>query len=324
MSVSLVITPKSAEAGILSFVTDLLVGEVNAETESSFNSQNMALLQAAVSLDPNPSKGGGDITVVGGAALLPESSPTGTLADMDKDVGQSSTQISVYVVRKGDTLSGIARMFGVSVNTVIWGNDLRNSIIREGQTLIILPVTGVRHIVKAGDTLKSVTKKYKGDLGEILDYNNLSEDTVLLSGDVIIIPDGEVPFSSYVSNTPRGTSGPSYEGYYMRPVIGGRKTQSFHGYNGVDLAVSYGSPIYSAAEGTVIINRNSGWNGGYGKYIVISHPNGTQTLYAHNSDNIVFEGAYIVRGQVIGYVGSSGKSTGPHLHFEVRGARNPF
>ena len=110
----------------------------------------------------------------------------------------------------------------------------------------------------------------------------------------------------------------------MRPIIGGRRTQGLHGYNGVDLGVSYGSPIYAAAPGTVIISRNGGWNGGYGKYIVVSHPNGTQTLYAHNSDNVVFAGANVIRGQVIGFVGSTGKSTGPHLHFEVRGARNPF
>ena len=316
--------PHLAEAGFFSSISELLIGEANAGAESSLNSQNMALLQAVLSSDPNPSKGGGDITVVGGTALLPESGPTGTLADLDKDSNPLSTQISVYVVRQGDTLSGIARMYGVSVNTIIWGNDLRNSIIREGQTLIILPVTGVRHVVKSGDTLKSIAKKYKGDLGEILDYNNLPEDAALTVGEVIIVPDGEVAYSNYVSNTPRGTGGPSLEGYYMRPIIGGRRTQGLHGYNGVDLGVSYGSPIYAAAPGTVIISRNGGWNGGYGKYIVVSHPNGTQTLYAHNSDNVVFAGANVIRGQVIGFVGSTGKSTGPHLHFEVRGARNPF
>ncbi|PIQ67135.1 MAG: hypothetical protein COV95_00370, partial [Candidatus Zambryskibacteria bacterium CG11_big_fil_rev_8_21_14_0_20_40_24] len=115
----------------------------------------------------------------------------------------------------------------------------------------------------------------------------------------------------------------SYDGYYIKPV-NGRRTQGIHGYNAVDLGAPAGSPIFAAAPGVVIISRNSGWNGGYGRYIVIRHDNGTQTLYAHNSENIVYEGTSVVQGQVVGYVGSSGKSTGPHVHFEIRGAKNPF
>jgi murein DD-endopeptidase MepM/ murein hydrolase activator NlpD len=92
----------------------------------------------------------------------------------------------------------------------------------------------------------------------------------------------------------------------------------------VDLAAPIGTPIMASAEGDVIISKNYGWNGGYGEYVVISHPNGTQTLYAHMSSNLAYQGMHVYKGQVIGFVGSTGKSTGSHLHFEVRGAKNPF
>ncbi|MBI3075361.1 MAG: M23 family metallopeptidase, partial [Parcubacteria group bacterium] len=107
-------------------------------------------------------------------------------------------------------------------------------------------------------------------------------------------------------------------------VSGGRKTQGLHGFNGVDIGAPYGTPVYAAAAGTVIVSRPSGWNGGYGQYVVISHSNGTQTLYSHMGSIVASEGAYLEQGQILGYVGSTGRSTGPHLHFEVRGARNPF
>ena len=102
------------------------------------------------------------------------------------------------------------------------------------------------------------------------------------------------------------------------------KTQGLHGYNGIDLAAPTGTPVLASASGDVIVSRGYGWNGGYGNYIVIKHPNGTQTLYAHLNEVIVSSSWHVVQGQIIGYVGATGKSTGPHLHFEVRGAKNPF
>jgi murein DD-endopeptidase MepM/ murein hydrolase activator NlpD len=315
-----------AHASVFSFVAELFEREANAQVISSspFNSQTMPLLYAALHVDPDPSKGGGDIMVVGGSALLSESGPSGTEADIKNQ--PPSDRISIYVVREGDSLSQIAEMFNVTVNTIIWANDIsRGSLIQVGQTLVILPISGVRHTVEKGDTLKSIAKKYKGDLEEILQYNGLTEDAVLSVGDVVIIPDGEVVVPVYTpSYSGKSGGSSSYSGYYLRPISGGIKTQGIHGYNGVDLATYYGAPILAAASGQVIVSKSYGWNGGYGLYIVIQHDNGTQTLYAHNSKNIVSQGEYVVRGQVIGYVGSSGRSTGAHVHFEVRGARNPF
>jgi len=293
------------------------------------NSQTANLLKSVLNLNPTAGQGGGDLTIVDKSALLPVVGPNGSLVDIESKT-PASDRISVYVVREGDSLSGIAKMFGVSVNTIIWANDItRGDLIKIGQELIILPVTGLKYIVKEKDTVASIAKKFKADADEIIDFNNLSLDGGLVVGDEIIIPDGDVgytPTLSYPSssNPYRGGSGPIYAGYYLKPVEGGRRTQGLHGYNAVDLASYCGAPVLAAASGDVIISRSYGWNGGYGNYVVISHLNGTQTLYAHLGQNIVSNGWHVVQGQVIGYEGSTGKSSGCHVHFEVRGARNPF
>lgn len=302
----------------------MLLVNITHASYSSLNSQNMSLLESDLALDPNWSRGGGEITVIDGRALEPEVGPLGTTRDLE-DL-PASDQISIYVVRQGDTLSEIAEMFRVSVNTIIWANDLRRATdIKEDQVLVILPITGLRHSVLKGETLQSIAKKYHGDLEEIIRFNGLETDAALAVGTVIIIPDGEISAPPYAGR-PRFVrgGGPEYVGYYLRPIRGGVKTQGLHGYNGVDLATAAGEPIYAAASGRVIVSRQSGWNGGYGNYLVIEHANGTQTLYAHNQSNIVSVGQRVVEGQIVGYVGSTGKSTGPHVHFEVRGAKNPF
>jgi LysM repeat protein len=315
--------PLFAHAKIVSIVQNFFGGEKEHLEENSFpNSQKMTLLRAAVS--PDPSVGGGDINIVSGSALLSEGgSPSGDGAGLLRGSGQ----ISVYVVREGDSLSQIAQMFDVSVNTIRWGNDIKGSSISPGQTLVILPISGIEHTVKSGDTLDKITKSYKGDLDEVLAYNNLSLDSELSIGDKVIIPNGVVgePSSSSSNSRPKSSSSQitSTGGYYLKPVAG-RRSQGLHGYNGIDIAAPTGTPVVAAASGVVKVSRGSGWNGGYGSYIVISHPNGTQTLYAHNSQNIVSPGQQVSKGEVIGYVGATGRATGPHVHFEVRGASNPF
>ncbi len=326
---SLISVPGSVNAGVFSSFLSVFSqsrGEVLENIEQSQNSQNMALLRAAVNPNPDPAKGGGDITIVGEKALLAETGPSGTIANVS-DHKPTSGQIALYVVRKGDTLSEIATMFGVTVNTIMWANGTEKATsIQPGETLVILPISGIRHTVKKGETLAGITKKYKGDISEVLEYNGLSKGATLAVGDIITIPDGEIAATRSVTSTTstyRG-GGPSYSGYYTNPLPGGVKTQGIHGYNGVDIGAPYGTPIVAAASGTVIISKDYGWNGGYGHYIVIRHDNGTQTLYSHNSSNIVEAGQSVVQGQVIGYVGSTGRSTGNHVHFEIRGAKNPF
>jgi LysM repeat protein len=283
------------------------------------NSQTMDLLEGYLNINP-VGTGGGTLAIVDRTAL----SSTDDMS-VFVDLGRSGTgEISVYTVREGDTLSGIAEMYGVSVNTIIWANDMKTRTIRVSQELIILPISGVRHTVKRGDTLQSLAKQYKADLDEILSYNNLTTDAKIVVGDVIIIPDGVMAATSQTSVARPSSQTTVSSGYYMRPIAGGRKSQGIHGYNGVDIAAPVGTPIVASAAGKVIIARPSGYNGGYGLYVVISHANGTQTLYAHMSRVNVTVGQTVSQGQVIGAVGNTGRSTGPHIHFEIRGARNPF
>ncbi|MEA1929561.1 MAG: M23 family metallopeptidase [Patescibacteria group bacterium] len=287
------------------------------------NSQTLGL--APNSPNPATAIGGSEITITGGA-LLPDSGVIGTMADVEDK--PKSDQISLYVVREGDSLSQIAEMFSVSVNTIAWANDFeRGATIRPGQMLLILPVSGIRHTVAEGETVRSIAKKYQGDAEEIIQFNGLDAEGILAKGDVVTIPGGAhsvAPSSKKVYAEVRGSNGPSYAGYYIRPIVGGVRSQGLHGHNAIDLAAPAGTPIMAAASGQVIVSRSGGWNGGYGNYVVIRHDNDTQTLYAHNTSNTVGVGQRVVQGQVIGYMGSTGRSTGNHVHFEIRGAKNPF
>jgi murein DD-endopeptidase MepM/ murein hydrolase activator NlpD len=297
------------------------------QDESMLNSQNLPfLLQAATNIDPNREKSTGIAPIIANA-LVPDMAMADTYVGSDV----ASTQISSYVVREGDTLSEIAEMFSVSVNTIMWANDInRATSLRAGQTLIILPVTGIKYTIKGGDTIKGIAATYKADLNEILSYNDLTLNSTLVVGQTILIPDAEIQVSvptrtaSSGTNPAHDTNGPNYAGYYTRPVVGGTRTQGLHGYNGVDIAGPVGMPIYAAATGRVIASSVGGWNGGYGNLIIISHNNGTQTVYAHNSKNLVSLGDIVEQGQKIALMGATGKATGSHVHFEIRGAKNPF
>lgn len=333
--------PSLAKAGVLSDILALLNrGSQLSSGSAPDNVQTMELPKPALNINPSPARGGGEVQIVDDSALVPSEGPSGTIADIEKP---KNGTISRYVVRSGDTLSGIAKMFGVSSATILWANDLPSgSSLKIGQELVILPVTGLRYTVKQGDTLASIAKKFSGNEDEILNYNGLSG--TLAVGSEIIIPDGEIaaPAPKAVAKTtakakvsaklgaepahdvgPVGTA--AQDAYYIAPLTSYIETQGVHGYNAVDLAAPVGTPILASAAGDVIVARAGGWNGGYGSYVVIQHDNGSQTLYAHMSKVITYDGAHVQQGQVIGYVGSTGKSTGAHVHFEIRnGVRNPF
>lgn len=246
--------------------------------------------------------------------------------------------ISEYEVVSGDTVEQIAEKFNLTPETILWANDLKKtSLIHVGQKLVILPVSGISYTIKSGDTLSEISEKFHVAQSELTEFNNI-EDGKLLIGEVIIIPGGKILPTDVKNNSSSNNSKNSdkvvkndskqqntSKGYFSRPVIGGVRTQGIHGHNGVDIASSYGTPILSAADGRVsLVRGGDGWNGGYGNYVVVTHGNGTQTLYAHMSSIAVSQGQKVTKGQRVGAMGSTGQSTGVHLHFEVRGAKNPF
>ena len=166
----------------------------------------MSLLQPAYNLNPAPATGGGDVTVVDNSALVSMEGPAGTLADIVKPANGT---ISEYVVQPGDTLSGIAQLFGVSTGTILSANDLsRNAVLQPGEELVILPITGVQYTVKKGDTIESIAKAYGGDVTEIESENNV-DDSSLTVGMQILIPNGETP-----TITSSGSSGPAKSNSY--------------------------------------------------------------------------------------------------------------
>jgi LysM repeat protein len=320
----LVLLPLAASASLW----DWFASRASASEGASSDVRTIALLTGNHNPDPELARGGGDISIVDGTALAAETNPLSEEGFLTHN--NNADHISLYVVREGDTLSEIASMFGVTNNTIRWANDLgTKGTVHAGDKLVILPITGVKHVVKKGDTLASLSKRYKADKDEIAVFNGLEGDASLTVGLELIIPGGEVaPAPAKKGTAPAksyGGGGPAYAGYYMRPIKGGLRTQGIHGYNGVDLASSYGASVYASAAGEVIISRaDGGYNGGYGNYIVLRHDNGTQTLYAHLSENHVSVGQTVAQGEVIGAEGSTGRSTGTHLHFEIRGAANPF
>ncbi|MCA9354117.1 MAG: M23 family metallopeptidase [Candidatus Kaiserbacteria bacterium] len=326
MFLSLVIAvPLSVQAGFFSKLFGEPAEAAPAVTAPTVSASDVPLLAALQNPNPLGARGGAEILV--DENVLVSTGPVGEdeIAEQKNGMGE----IRVYTVREGDSLSQIAEMFGVTTNTIMWANDIsKASSIQPGDTLVILPIVGVRHVVKSGDTIGSIAKKYEGDVDEILSYNQLASAEELSVGDTLIIPGGAMhaaPVRASAASPVRVSGGGSASSAgFSHPVPGAVKTQGIHGYNAVDLAAGYGTPIRAAAAGEVIVSKSSGWNGGYGQYVVIRHANGAQTLYAHMMRNDVGVGAWVSQGEVIGGMGSTGKSTGTHLHFEVRGASNPF
>ncbi|MEN9920265.1 MAG: hypothetical protein RL538_158 [Candidatus Parcubacteria bacterium] len=326
-SLLVVAIPVSVHAGIFPdiFADESATSSAPIVLPAHDSPTDVPLLAAQQNPDPLAGRGGSDIVVDENA--LVSTGPIGE--DEIAAHGTNTGEISVYTVREGDSLSQVADMFGVTANTIMWANDIPKSTgIQPGDTLVILPIAGIRHIVKSGDSINSIAKKYEGDVDEILSFNQLATASELAVGDTLIIPGGTLHASpaktSGKTKSGGGSAGGSSSIGFSHPAPGSVKTQGIHGYNAVDLAGSTGSAIRAAAGGQVIVAKASGWNGGYGSYVVVKHNNGTQTLYAHLSSLSVGSGEYVEQGQTIGGMGNTGKSTGTHLHFEVRGGKNPF
>ena len=259
-------------------------------------------------------------------------SPSSVLSSSTQDP-ETSTQISekvrdkiiVYSVLEGDTVGTIAEKFGVSTDTILWQNNLNSKAsIKLGQVLEILPVTGISHKVSKGDTVYSIAKKYDTSPQAMVDfpYNTFVNDETfeLAIGQTIIVPDGVMPAAKTTSPRVRqitpdaGTVVAS--GTFVWPT-NGTISQSYSWFHkGIDIANRAAPNILAADSGKVVV---SGWidGYGYGNRVVIDHGNGYKTLYAHLSSIYVVAGQTVSRGSAIGKMGSTGRSTGTHLHFEV-------
>ena len=315
------------QAGFFEPVTSFFAEENQIEEQVGFKDTDVDGVLSRINSTTNLARGGGSVMVEDGVFIAAGAAGEDEIATSRLANGE----ISVYTVRPGDSMSQIAEMYGVTTNTILWANDIaRSTDIRPGDSLIILPIVGVQHTVQTGDTLSSIAKKYEGSEDEILVYNQLSSAGDLTVGERIMIPGGRVevqqaPVRTASAAQPTRVSGSvSSSGGFVHPAPGTVRTQGLHGFNAIDFGGPIGSPILAAAAGEVIVSRSSGWNGGYGNYVVIRHTNGVQTLYSHNNTNLVGVGEFVEAGQQIATMGNTGRSTGPHLHFEVRGARNPF
>jgi len=259
-------------------------------------------------------------TVTGDSAVV---SPI--LSPVEEELRQRD-KIVYYTVEQGDTISEIAEKFGITSNTILWENNLSAySVIRPGDKLTILPASGIRHKVVKGETLAQIAKKYSIEADEIIEYNKLASADDIKIGEQIMIPGGKKPyvaptytFRSLYQAPSVSTAKVVATGEMFWPTNCRRISQYFRWlHSGLDIACGYNKPIYAADSGQVI-KAQGGWNGGYGNIIIIDHGNGLQTLYGHLNKIYVKVGESVEKGSTIGAMGSTGRSTGAHLHFEVR------
>jgi murein DD-endopeptidase MepM/ murein hydrolase activator NlpD len=245
-------------------------------------------------------------------------------------------EVIIHRVGEGETLSSIAKTYGLTnIQTIAWENGLdKNTKLKQGQELKILPVDGVRHKVARGETIFTIAKKYGLDESEaqqIVDYpfNEFKNDETfeLTVGQYVMIPNGvkppdpadtnALPVTRYAAQLTPNAGAVTAAGTFVWPAAG-RITQGYSAYHhAIDIANRDGGPILAADSGKVVV---AGWidNTGYGNRVMIDHGNGFVTLYGHMSVIQVQVGQTVQRGNVIGQMGSTGRSTGTHLHFEIR------
>jgi murein DD-endopeptidase MepM/ murein hydrolase activator NlpD len=235
-------------------------------------------------------------------------------------------EVADYRVVEGDTLSLIAQKFGVSLDTIIWENNLKSvNSIKPNQILRILPGTGINYKVARGETIYSIAKKLQINAQNIIDYpfNSFANDETfsLIAGQEIFVPDGIKPKvftnNNYIARTVAPIPGVVGEGNFMWPTSGYISQKYYWYHRAIDIASKNSPDIVASQGGTV---TTAGWNaGGYGNFVIVNHGNGYRTLYAHMLHNsiVVKAGQRVVQGQKLGIMGSTGRSTGTHLHFEV-------
>lgn len=240
----------------------------------------------------------------------------------------SQNGIKQYKVAKGDTLQKIAARFNIDVETLKAANSGASVEIRPGQILSVLPVSGILYEVGKSDTLESLLTKFQIDENEFKKWNPEYQKMFSAGSGTFILPNAKNV--KYASRTSINAL-PDLKNYFALPAIGWNWGE-LHEQNAVDIANKCGTEVYAAADGFAVPDLKwgdgiIGWNNGYGMFVLVEHPNGTQTRYAHLGKISIRIGEEITRGQVIGLMGNTGSTHGPtgcHLHFEVLGAKNSF
>lgn len=260
----------------------------------------------------------------------------------------------IHVVQDGESLEKISDRYGISLDTIRWANKMdAKATLRPGQELIILPVDGLVHTVTRGQTLSKIAELYDIPEAEISRQNSL-QGGFILAGQELIIPGGkpivskptEIVQKPAISGKPTtvkpgatisatGKTAPAAAavatiGVLQMPCNNCFYTQYYGpGHYAVDIQTKGGGPVFAAEDG-IVIRADEGWNGGYGNVIEVDHGNDLVTLYAHNKEFYVKVGEKVTRGQVISWMGNTGRvygKTGVHVHFEVRVAgvkKNPI
>ncbi len=231
--------------------------------------------------------------------------------------------IIYHKVASGDTLASIAKKFDISVDTIKWENDLDSDDITIGETLKIPPITGIVHKVVSGDTVYSIAEKYNTDAQKIANFpfNEFADlDTfALVAGQILYVPEGTPPSAAphfTQPTTPQFFAGQTGSSSFIWPTTGAITQYPIWYHMALDIANSASPPVIAADSGTVSYSGCIGW--GYGCHVIIDHGNGYQSLYGHLSSLMVSAGQGVSKGSTIGIMGSTGRSTGAHLHFEIR------
>ena len=255
--------------------------------------------------------------------IIPEKNIALTTIPEDRKRNESFA----YVIEGGDTLSGIGNKFKISVDALRYVNNLSDtSYLKVGQTITIPPVAGLIHKVEKGDTLQSIAGKYEVPAQAVADFNYILDTSKLAVGTELVIPGAKVPAPVIIPVIPAQIAvGPvvdpgANKDWCQWPTTVRIITQYFSWYhNGLDIATPIGGgmpPLYACAGGTV---ARAGWDPwGLGLHVRITHPNGYETIYGHMSRIDVKYRQSVGKGATIGLMGSTGRSTGPHVHFIVK------
>lgn len=287
------------------------------------------------------------------AAPVPASGEVTRLADIHTDIPtRPRFEITKYTVVKNDTLFGVAVKFNLKPETILWGNAWladNPNYMPPGRELNILPIDGALRVIQPGDTLEKIAQVFHGNVEDIVNYpgNELeANDPQLKEGQSLIVPGGwrdlvvwQLPI---ISRTTSGRGSSGEPGACPGPFSGPTGTFTFvwpaknhylsgtdylaQGHPGIDIAAGLGAPIFASDTGVIVF---AGWSTrGYGNLIIVDHGNGWQTAYAHLSQINVACGQGVFQGNLIGLAGSTGNSSGSHLHFEMRsdtyGRVNPW